>query len=172
MIKKTRDKKYYAPQNAGNSRPCDHEGCNKKGEYRAPKDKNLKDYFWFCLEHVQEYNQSWNYYNGIEEEDVEEEVYSSQKPFSNFSSKIRYNYGIYDDYSSPEGIYWTSLEKKYIAIMELSPKGLSIDLLRQQYKKLVKKYHPDVNAGDKEKEEKFKFISVAYNCILKRLEKA
>ena len=56
-MKKPRAKKYYAPQNDEFAEhKCDHPGCNKRGEYRAPKDRKLKEYYWFCLEHVQEYN--------------------------------------------------------------------------------------------------------------------
>ena len=32
--------------------------------------------------------------------------------------------------------------------------------VKAAYKKLAKRYHPDVNPGDKEKENKFKEISV------------
>ena len=62
MKKTTRTRKYFAPQTDDVERKCDHEGCNKAGIYRAPKDKKLKEYYWFCLEHVQEYNAKWNYY--------------------------------------------------------------------------------------------------------------
>ncbi|MFR0737520.1 MAG: hypothetical protein ACLSHR_11630 [Oscillospiraceae bacterium] len=69
MKKIKRPRKYFAPQNEGMERKCDHPGYEKAGEYRAPKDRKLKDY-WFCLEHVQEYNAQWNYYAGeIPEED-------------------------------------------------------------------------------------------------------
>ncbi|MFI3242206.1 MAG: DnaJ domain-containing protein [Alphaproteobacteria bacterium] len=169
-MKKTRDRKYFAPQNRGKKRQCDHEGCDKAGEYRAPKDKSLKEYFWFCLEHVQEYNKSWNFYAG-EEDFVEEEAEEPNKRFSNFSSKVKYNFFDYDDYH-PKQIYWTAKEQKYLTDLELSKYGVTLDLLRQQYKKLVKKYHPDVNAGNKEKEEKFKLISVAYKAIEKKLTQA
>ncbi len=169
-MKKTRERKYFAPQNKGKKRICDHEGCNSDGEYRAPKDKSLKDYFWFCLEHVQEYNKSWNFYSG-EETVEEEEIETNPKKFSNFSSKIKYNFSDYGNYHT-KPIYWTAKEQKYISDLELSKYGITLDLLRQQYKKLVKKYHPDVNDGNKGKEEKFKLISVAYKAIEKKLTQA
>ncbi|MEQ8965724.1 MAG: J domain-containing protein [Azospirillaceae bacterium] len=53
-------------------RACDHPGCAAAGEYRAPKSRNaLSDYYWFCLDHVREYNRSWNYYAGMNEDEVE-----------------------------------------------------------------------------------------------------
>ena len=41
---------------------CEFEGCQKKGAFRAPKSTDNADEFqWFCLEHVREYNQNWNF---------------------------------------------------------------------------------------------------------------
>ena len=37
--------------------------------------------------------------------------------------------------------------------------------LKKAYRELVKKYHPDLTKGDKEKEEKFKEISAAYDVL-------
>lgn len=53
---------------------CDKEGCGKAGEFRAPKDRTLTDYYWFCLEHVQEYNAQWDYYQGMSPLEIEEQL--------------------------------------------------------------------------------------------------
>ena len=38
---------------------CEWRGCNKKGIYRAPKNRdNLREFRWFCLEHIREYNKN------------------------------------------------------------------------------------------------------------------
>ena len=71
MNKKPRTRKYFAPQNEGKEHICDYPGCKEKGEYRAPKDSRLKEYYWFCLKHVQEYNKKWNYYDGAAAEEEE-----------------------------------------------------------------------------------------------------
>lgn len=53
-------------------RPCDHEGCGQAGEHRAPRSRaRLREYYWFCMSHVREYNAAWNYYAGMSETDVE-----------------------------------------------------------------------------------------------------
>lgn len=183
MRKKTaRARKYYAPQNEEETkRPCDHPGCTKCGEYRAPKDRSLKEYYWFCLDHVQEYNAKWNYYDGLEEEQKEETAGRRRRfNFKNFGSRVKYNFG-YDFAEFPDGlfgekapefnseeIYLSAEEKKYLKILELEHAELSVEILKKQYKKLVKKYHPDLHHNDKEAEEKFKFLSEAYEHFIKR----
>ena len=49
-------------------------------------------------------------------------------------------------------------------------KGASEDEIKKAYKKLARKYHPDMNPGDKEAEEKFKEINEA-NEVLSSPEK-
>ena len=44
--------------------------------------------------------------------------------------------------------------------------------IKKAYRKKAIKYHPDTNSGDKEKEEKFKQISEAYNVLSDEQEKA
>jgi len=178
MIKKTpRRSKYFAPQNENKKHICDHPGCNKAGEYRAPKDKNLKEYFWFCLEHVQEYNAKWNYY--ADEIPEAEEPSKMHKNFR-FSSHVKYNFGfdfeggyhIFDDMlyqTTPPALRLTPEERKGLSFMEIEIEDLTLDVLKKAYKKAVKKYHPDVNNNDKQAEEKFKVISTAYKELSKKL---
>lgn len=56
-------------------RVCDHPGCEEAGKYRAPKAPDiLDDYYWFCLEHVREYNRSWNYFANCTEDELERHI--------------------------------------------------------------------------------------------------
>ena len=180
MRKPQRQKKYFAPQYEGKEHKCDFPGCNKAGEFRAPKDRSLKEYYWFCLEHVQEYNAGWNYYENIETEDEEQPHFHKPK-FTRFSSKIKYNFGysfkdnfeFFEDFVSEfsnqnKEIYFNETERKYLKIMELKPDEVSIKTLKSQYKKLVKKYHPDLHQDDINAEENFKKLSEAYKHLLKK----
>jgi DnaJ-class molecular chaperone len=49
-------------------------------------------------------------------------------------------------------------------ILEVS-KTASLDEIKKSYRKLAKKYHPDLNPGNKETEKKFKDITHAFNLI-------
>jgi DnaJ-class molecular chaperone len=44
-------------------------------------------------------------------------------------------------------------------------RGASKDDVRKAYRKLARKYHPDINPGNKEAESKFKDLSVAYDVL-------
>ena len=54
--------------------------------------------------------------------------------------------------------------KDLYAILGL-PRTASADDIRKAYRKLARKYHPDVNAGNKDAEETFKDVSLAYDVL-------
>src|SRR6185312_6652557 len=46
--------------------PCQWPDCKNKGTHRAPKGRdNAREYWHFCLDHVREYNQSYNFFSGM-----------------------------------------------------------------------------------------------------------
>lgn len=180
MKKGVKRSKYYAPQNENKECKCDFPGCEKAGEFRAPKDRGLKEYYWFCLEHVEAYNAKWNYYADEFNNPEEEETAKAKMHFKSYRSRVNYQHGykLKDDFeffgqyasnfSSRQEVFYTAKEKKFIEIMELENKEISMALIKKQYKKLVKKYHPDLNQNDKKAEEKFKELTTAYHALLEK----
>lgn len=52
----------------------------------------------------------------------------------------------------------------FYAVLGVS-RDASADQIKREYRKLARKYHPDVNPGDKDSEEKFKRLSAAYDVL-------
>ncbi len=50
---------------------CQWPGCAERAEHPAPKGRGHDgEYYHFCLEHVRQYNKSYNYFTGMSDEDV------------------------------------------------------------------------------------------------------
>lgn len=192
-------------------RLCDHPECKRQGEYKAPKNTKARhnhpeDYYHFCLDHVQAYNNAWNFCEGMSQEEIERQMYRDLMwdqpswPFSSGSDRdgkraFQYNaeflyqnswqkfvdsmngFRFGEDYVHPEDRKKYDKARKALGEEEaaLALFGLtrddSPDVLKKRYKILVKKYHPDLYGGDKEKEEFFKKINEAYQLLKKMLEK-
>jgi molecular chaperone DnaJ len=55
-------------------------------------------------------------------------------------------------------------DRDYYQILGVE-RGASHEDIRKAYRKLARKYHPDINPGNKEAESKFKELSVAYDIL-------
>lgn len=55
--------------------------------------------------------------------------------------------------------------KDYYKILELETNKVTMDDIKQAYREQAKKYHPDVNIGNKIAEERFKDINEAYQVL-------
>jgi len=56
------------------------------------------------------------------------------------------------------------MSRDFYEILGVS-KDASQDKIKKAYRKLARKWHPDINPGNKEAEQKFKEISRAYDCL-------
>ena len=178
------------PFGASGLRECDHPHCHSVAEHRAPKSRDrLEDYFWFCLEHVREYNKSWNFCDGMDENQIESEIREDTVwrrptwPMGSAENEKRWRFvreGDYaDSFGSFSGDFDTksetyssnrqrpdSPEARAFRILGLDPTA-SLSELKTKYKELVKTHHPDRNGGDKVAEERLKDINDAYSTLRK-----
>ena len=70
-------------------RACDFPDCKEKGVYRAPKSPDhLDEFFWFCRDHIREYNLKWNFFGTATDEEFQKLLEKDRlweretKPFS------------------------------------------------------------------------------------------
>ena len=161
---------------------CDWNNCFEIGEYKAPVEKdNSKNFRLLCLKHVKEFNKNWNYFSGMNDKEIINFLKSDMtwhKPTQGFSSsdnffKVLWNNVLnegFDDLkfkkhiNSPKGLTFNNNDIKAFAVLGISV-GLKWDKIQQKFKKLVKKFHPDINSGDKSYEEKLKVITLAYTQL-------
>ena len=163
---------------------CDWNNCNEIGDYKAPVEKdNSKKFRMLCLEHVKEFNKNWNYFKGMDDEQVFDFLKSDMtwhKPTQSFSSsdnffKVLWNNTLKDEFDKTKlrGEYNHMNQFKFDAndIKAFSILGVSVgqkwEQIQDQFKTLVKKFHPDINLGNKEYEEKLKLITLAYTQLKK-----
>src|SRR5579883_1271436 len=58
------------PQDGG-APLCQWRNCGKRGSHRAPKGRASEgEYYYFCRDHVALYNKSYNYFAGMNDEEV------------------------------------------------------------------------------------------------------
>ena len=161
---------------------CDWNNCFEIGEYRAPIEKdNSKNFRLLCLKHVKEFNKNWNYFSGMNNKEVINFLKSDitwHKPTQGFSSsdnffKVLWNNVLnegFDDLkfkkhlNNDRNLKFNNNDIKAFAVLGISV-GLKWDKIQQKFKKLVKKFHPDINSGDKNYEEKLKVITLAYTQL-------
>jgi len=169
---------------------CDQNDCKSVGEFKAPKSRShLNDYYFFCIKHIKEYNQSWDFYKGLSIDQIElsmrkdtvwdrpswplkgniTNVRDQLKEFLNSDSNLfEQEKGIRDFLKNKMmDDKLTSSELNSINILDLKI-PISVDEIKKKYKKLVKIFHPDVNANNKKAEIKFKEITEAYKILLKK----
>ena len=134
-----------------------------------------------CLAHVKEFNKNWNYFKGMDDEQVFDFLKSDMtwhKPTQSFSSsdnffKVLWNNTLKDEFDKTKlrGEYNHMNQFKFDAndIKAFSILGVSVgqkwEQIQDQFKTLVKKFHPDINLGNKEYEEKLKLITLAYTQL-------
>ncbi|EYD71249.1 J domain-containing protein [Limimaricola hongkongensis] len=172
------------------TRVCDHPGCEEAGKYRAPKSPDiLDDYFWFCKDHVREYNLKWNFFDGSTEAEYAEQVDTdrvwgrSTKPFGKRSEEQRAwaRLGVDDPHqvlgenatrnpgrnAAQQGGHTRRLpatERRALEVLDAKDSWSKAEI-RKSYKALIKVLHPDMNGGDRSQEEQLSEVVWAWDQI-------
>ena len=160
---------------------CDWNNCKEQGKYKAPIERdNSKKYRLLCLEHVKEFNKNWNYFSGMNDNQIYNFIKSDltwHKPTQSFTSsdnffKVLWSNTLNDNIfinrnemaQRDNRLDFDQNDIKAFNILGLGV-GLRWEKVQEKFKKLVKKFHPDMNAGNKKFEDKLKVITLAYTQL-------
>ena len=172
------------------TRMCDINGCPHRGDFRAPKSRyDLNNYYWFCLDHVKEYNQNWDFFKGMSQAEIEKSMSKTvvwDRPTWRSTlagvNEERLKRKVYERFSTGENIFQDFTmggeEEKArvnvstiphpaveaLSVMDLEP-PIEWEDVKARYKELAKRYHPDINSSDKNAEEQLKKINLAYSIL-------
>ena len=174
--------------------PCTIQGCPEAGEFRAPpiygsgrRHYGPGEYRWLCLDHVREFNQGYDYFAGMDHEQIFEAQHpvrgwdsartiygagpSVQPAWADFTDPLdaigaRFAGGIHRPKTSGPAI--SRADQKALQTLGLGDadtRSIARSDIRRSYSALVRKYHPDRNGGDRSHEKQLAKVIEAYTQL-------
>jgi DnaJ domain len=162
---------------------CQWKGCLGAGLYKAPMGRGKEGkYYLFCLDHVRQFNASYNYFDGWSNAEVEafqKDAVIGHRPTWKAGlgggARQRAPFGAFDDphallagrarrTASEPVRKLKPIERKSLEALGLA-EGADRAQIKTRFKELVKLHHPDANGGDKRSENKLREIIQAYNYL-------
>lgn len=169
-------------------RPCAHPGCPEPGEYRAPLYRpgsafapaaGPPPFQYFCLAHVRAFNASWNWFEGM----TAEEIWQAQSPYPRWEREVEALARTSDPrrpaagLDDPIGVLrWKAgaraparlprEERRALEVLGL-PETATPAEVKRRYRALVRRYHPDSNAGDRRHEGRLMAVRDAHDRLMR-----
>jgi len=175
---------------------CQWKGCKGAGDHRAPRGRGQDgQYYLFCMEHVRQYNATYNYFDGMKDSEVQDfqkDALTGHRP----TWKVGVNAkapGVAQPQPAPHASSpaFRTLDphaffarrakaareqpaesRKQLKPLEkksfqtLNLSGEATRVeIKARFKELVKIYHPDANGGDARSGDKLREIIQAYNHL-------
>ena len=176
-------------------RQCDAPDCTNAAESRAPKSpQQLSEYFWFCPTHAREHNKNWNFFASMTDDEAkafrEAQRYGGRPTWQmsknarasaaaragvDGQASIDDSVGVFaqSPQAKPgmegafrEGRKLTKLQVSAFKTFNLPTNAPDADI-RKRYAELVKRFHPDSNAGDRGAEEQLQEVIKAHQILKK-----
>lgn len=175
---------------------CEFPGCTEAATHRAPKGRNREREYWrFCLNHVRDYNQSYNFFAGMSDDAVaqyQKDALIGHRPTWKMGVNGKPGAGHahprsredmagaadpFDVFGEFEGGWQPRFERaeperrmvrnaERKALDALGLEpGVSGPDIKARFKLLVKRHHPDVNGGDRSSEDRLREVIQAYNYL-------
>ena len=170
---------------------CQWPGCALEGTHRAPKGRMKENEYWrFCLDHTREYNSSYNYFAGMNDEAVaryQKDAVVGHRP----TWRMGFNGGtdafhggemqgdpfevlrefgagpsarLRQERQKAEARPIRNAERKAFHTLDLEIDASAAEI-KTRFKELVKRHHPDANGGDRSTEDRLVEIIQAYNYL-------
>jgi len=172
---------------------CDWPNCTREATHRAPKGRNREREYWrYCLDHVREYNQSYNFFAGMSDDAVaryQKDAITGHLPTwkigmiggkgrAKTSQRRSFAEGADDPFdifrelgsvpphAATERRAMSNPTRKALHALGLE-EGAGGPEIKARFKELVKRHHPDANGGDRASEDRLRAIIEAYNYLKK-----
>jgi hypothetical protein len=176
--------------------PCQWPRCEAPATHRAPKGRLQANEYWrFCLEHVREYNNSYNFFAGMTDDAValyQKEAVTGHRPTWKMGSiggkraaprrprggfraaewEAADPFSMLGETGAQPGHARPASEGRKILNAQrraFDVLGLEADAkrtdIKARFKMLVKRHHPDANGGDRGSEDTLREIIQAYNYL-------
>ena len=175
---------------------CQWPKCDAQATHRAPKGRlRATEYWQFCLEHVREYNNAYNFFAGMSDDAIikyQKEDLTGHRPTWKMGSVGGKSGGRRGRRSADFGAEGVAAQDPFDLFAgiggnrharpaaegrkilnaqrrALDALGLEADAkradIKARFKMLVKRHHPDANGGDRSSEDKLREIIQAYNYL-------
>jgi len=163
---------------------CAVPGCGEPGEYKAPLEpanfNGPGSWQFLCLDHVREHNAKYNYFDGMSADEISaaQTIYGgwdrSVRAFSPTAGAIP----AWRDFTDPLDAIgarfqfargnapsrFSPPERRALSVLGLG-EDTDRHALRSRYSKLVRRYHPDKNGGDRSHETRLREVIEAYQSL-------
>ena len=174
---------------------CEWPRCDAPATHRAPKGRLRASEYWrFCLDHVREYNNSYNFFEGMSDDAIakyQKEDLTGHRPTwkmgsvggrrSDAKRSSRGSrgsgwaaddpFGLFERVASggrarpaAEGRKVLKAQRRALDALGLEADAQRADI-KARFKVLVKRHHPDANGGDRTSEDRLREIIQAYNYL-------
>ena len=182
---------------------CEHKGCDELGNCKAPKPFSARvvqvpgekvaeqDNFWFCQRHAAEYNETFDFFDGMTESEIEAFRASASHghkptwrmgggPVGAAGRAARMKANPRDWKGAKDWLYnghtgktvtdeqrassRTRLQTRALDEMGL-PHHAESAQIRERYGILIKQYHPDSNGGDRSMEHRLTVVIRAFKAL-------
>ncbi len=164
-------------------RSCDWPDCEGFGEHPAPAGPRSHERRYFCRGHITDYNRNYNFFEGMDDDDAEayrRAAITGHRPtWSLGSRRARHSQNMDWQIQDPLEIMMHAgpiAGEKTVKKRVSQGQSRALDMLdldetadakavRQRYKQLIKKYHPDSNGGDRKFEDLLQRVIKAYQYL-------